>query len=143
MRVSKVILQETKKRLKVYPILKRNVKNYKKDLEDIEREGFGVSQSVVRYEVTYREPPTIEEKRYIKKRYLQVKYEKDKAETEAIERSLLNVRHQKNFHQFTRCYMLQLERENKELRQMLNAVAVGLYGVDAFEKTIDKSMQKC
>ncbi len=89
-RAAKDPYRQTERRLRAYPVLKRNVERYKADIEDIKREDFGKSQSLVLFRRNSGQPPKkdLEEIREEKILEVRVKLERDEKEIREIETAL-------------------------------------------------------
>ena len=80
----------TKKRLYAYPLLKKNVERYKADIEDIKREDFGRSKSIVAFvsRAVNHDKPDLEEIRAAKIRETEKKIARDEEEIREIDAAL-------------------------------------------------------
>ena len=81
-------IRETKIRLYAYPQLKENVKKYLKDIEDLRKENFGKSKSIVSAINRGATPLEVEEYRAVCIRRIEMKIERDQAEINEIDRAL-------------------------------------------------------
>lgn len=84
--------KNTIKKLYGYSILKANVARYEADIEDIKKETFGTSKSVVINTPTYRKPLTVEDKRAAEILIIERKMEQDRKLMREIETSLMEMR---------------------------------------------------
>lgn len=86
--------KETEKRLFRYPELKKNIEEYKADIEDIRREDFGKSKDIVRFSINSGNTPQeeLEEKRQKLIANLENKIASDCFEIRQIDRALERVK---------------------------------------------------
>ena len=82
---------KTLKKLKAYPILKNNIREYKKDLEDIYKEEFGTSPAVHIVQGYHCSDMTVDEIRHIEALKIEVKMYRDEKIINEIDRALLEI----------------------------------------------------
>ena len=89
----------TKKRLYAYPLLQDNIRRYKLDIEDIKRETFGKSKSIVIFQRNSGagEKPTLEDKRAARIYMLEQKIARDEAEIKEMDAALSTIRDDEYF----------------------------------------------
>ena len=83
---------KTIKKLKAYPILQNNIKEYKKDLEDIYKEEFGSSPAVHIAQGYYCSDLTIDEVRRAEALKIEVKIERDMRIIKEVDRALAEIK---------------------------------------------------
>lgn len=145
-RAAKDPYRQTERRLRAYPVLKRNVERYKADIEDIKREDFGKSQSLVLFRRNSGRPPKkdLEEIREEKILEVRVKLERDEKEIREIETALAYVRDYPYYGLIEMIYFRGLEQVEIEDRLhcdrstvyrnrkiLVSRISEALYGADA------------
>lgn len=83
---------KTIKKLKAYPILQNNIKEYEKDLEDIYKEEFGSSPAVHIAQGYYCSDLTIDEVRRAEALKIEVKIERDMRIIKEVDRALAEIK---------------------------------------------------
>ena len=136
----------TKKRLYAYPLLQDNIKRYKLDIEDIKRETFGKSKSIVIFQRNSGagEKPTLEDKRAAKIYILEQKIARDEDEIREMDVALATIKDDPYYPTLERIFFQGASHEmcaadvncdrstiTKNIGRLINALNVVLYGADA------------
>lgn len=82
----------TIKKLKSYPILKRNIEEYQKDLDDIYKEEFGKSPAVHVVQSYYNPEMTVDEIRYVESLKILKNKIRDEAVIKEVDRALNEIK---------------------------------------------------
>jgi len=145
-RAAKDPYRQTERRLRAYPVLKRNVERYKADIEDIKREDFGKSQSLVLFQRNSGQPPKkdLDEIREEKIIEVRAKLLRDEKELSEIETALAYVRDYPYYGLIEMIYFDNLEQVEIEDRLhcdrstiyrnrkiLVSRISEVLYGADA------------
>lgn len=144
-KVERNTYKQTEKRLYAYPVLKKNIERYKKDIEDVKQEDFSRSKDIAFYAAgAGTEKPDIEEIRKAKIFVIEQKIARDQKEIKEIERALYEIRNDEYFEIIPFQYFEKLnpeEIENKihssnatiwrNRKRLLNTISIHLYGADA------------
>lgn len=145
-RAAKDPYRQTERRLRAYPVLKHNVEQYKADIEDIKREDFGKSQSLVLFRRNSGQPPKkdLDEIREEKIIEVRAKLLRDEKETREIEMALAYVRDYPYYGLIEMIYFQGLEQVEIEDRLhcdrstiyrnrkiLVSRISEVLYGADA------------
>ena len=138
----------TKKRLYAYPLLKKNVERYKADIEDIKREDFGRSKSIVAFvsRAVNHDKPDLEEIRAAKIRETEKKIARDEEEIREIDAALDAIRDDEYFAIIGMMFFDKKSQEEiadtlhcgyatvwRQAGRLLNAMNTVLYGAAANE----------
>lgn len=137
----------TKKRLYAYPQLKGNIERYKLDIEDIRRETFGKSKSIVIFQRNSgdnAEKLTIEEQRAAKIRLIEQKIERDEAEIKEMDAALAQIEDDPYYRLIQMRFFQKMSRDeiaeefpcdpttvSRQLGRLLDTLNISLYGADA------------
>lgn len=145
-RAAKDPYRQTERRLRAYPVLRRNIERYKADIEDIKREDFGKSQSLVLFRRNSGQPPKkdLDEIREEKILEVRVKLLRDEKELSEIETALAYVRDYPYYGLIEMIYFENLEQVEIEDRLhcdrstiyrnrkiLVSRISEVLYGADA------------
>lgn len=84
--------KKTAKLLYAYPILKRNVERYKKDIEDLYKEEFKTCPAVHHTQAYYGETWTVDEQRYAKKLIIEKNMYRDIKQIQDIDKILAEIK---------------------------------------------------
>lgn len=135
----------TERRLYRYPILKRNIEEYKADIEDIKREDLGKSKSIVKFSIHGgdAQQEDIEEKRQKLITNLQNKIASDSFEVQQIEGALERIRNhpycnlisvlyfeQKTIEEATDIFGCVDKTITRNRKALVNLISDVLYGAD-------------
>lgn len=137
----------TKKRLYAYPQLKMNIKRYKLDIKDIQKETFGKSKSIVIFQRNSgdnAEKLTLEEQRAAKIRLLEQKIERDEEEIKEMDAALAQIKDDPYYRIIEMKFFLKMSRDeigaefpcdpttvSRQLGRLLDTLNISLYGADA------------
>ena len=145
-RKAKDLTRLTKKRLYAYPLLKGNIEQYKADIEDIKRENFGKSKSIVTFMAHSGGPekPTLEELREAKILLVERKIARDEAEIKEINAALDSIKGDDYYPVIEMMFFLKLRQEEiaesmhcdkstvwRQIGRLLDMMNISLYGADA------------
>lgn len=137
--------KETERRLFRYPELKRNIKEYKADIEDIKCEDLGKSKDIVKFSIHGGNTPQedVEEKRMKLIANLENKIAVDSFEIRCIDRALERIRKDEHFPIIEEYYFEKCEVEEIAMRHnysdrtirryrknLVNTICDALYGAD-------------
>ena len=143
----KELIKLTKKRLYAYPLLKENIERYKADIEDIRREDFGKSKSIVMYSPAGGgEKPTLEELREAKILIVERKIARDEAEIKEMDIALATIRHDEYYPVIELAYVAKMSNEDiagkenwsvasvkRHKGRLIDILSASLYGADVTE----------
>lgn len=134
---------KTIKKLKAYPILQNNIKEYEKDLEDIYKEEFGSSPAVHIAQGYYCSDLTIDEIRRAEALKIEVKIERDMRIIKEMDRALAEIKDDYYAPIIKSIYFDKLEADDiaqtlhcdratvyRNKNRLLNILAIKLYGGD-------------
>lgn len=136
--------KQTEKRLYAYPVLKKNIERYKKDIEDVKQEEFSRSKDIAFYAAgAGTEKPDIEEIRKAKIFVIEQKIARDREEIKEIEAALDEIRNDEYFEIIPLHYFKRISQEEisqkvhcdkvtvwRNRRRLLNILEVCLYGAE-------------
>lgn len=138
------LIQKTKERLFAYPQLLNNIKKYRLDIKDIQRETFGRSKSIVIMQPKSGEDFTLEDKRAARIRNLEQHIDRDEEEIEEIERALLIVKDEFYYPAIEMYFFKRMKRSeigdylncdgstvSRQINRLIERMNVALYGADA------------
>ena len=142
----KELIKLTKKRLYAYPLLKENIERYKADIEDIRKEEFGKSKSIVMYSPSGGgEKPTLEELREAKILIVERKIARDEAEIKEINAALDTIKEDAYYPLIEMMFFQKLGQDEiaermicdkttiwRNVGRLLDAMSIALYGADTF-----------
>lgn len=137
--------KHTEKRLYAYPVLKRNIKRYKLDIEDIRHEDIRKSKDIVLYTTAGGgTQPDIEELRAAKILLIEQKIARDEKEIVEIDIALQEIKNDEYFNIIPMKYIEKISNEEiaQELHcdmrtigrhksRLIKEISLGLYGADA------------
>lgn len=83
--------KETVKKLKAYPVLKNNIKEFEKDIQDIQKEEFGSSPAVHIAQAWWGAELTIDEIRHAECLKIQKKIDRDERVIDEVNRALKEI----------------------------------------------------
>lgn len=144
-RAGKNHYKETERRLFRYPELKKNIEEYKADIEDIKREDLGKSKSIVKFSIHGGNTPQedIEEKRQKLIANWENRIASDLYEIRQIDRALERAKGDEHFpiieaYYFEKCDMEEMEERfhysERTIRRyrgnIVNIISDALYGAD-------------
>lgn len=136
----------TAKRLYGYPLLKKNIERYQKDIEDIRKENMGKSKSIVEFYAHSGggEKPDIEDLRAAKIRIIEMKIARDQQEIKEIEVALASIKddeyypiiemkffQQKSHEEIAEAIPCGVATVSRQLGRLLDIINITLYGADA------------
>ncbi len=137
---------KTIKKLKAYPILQNNIKEYKKDLEDIYKEEFGSSPAVHIAQGYYCSDLTIDEVRRAEALKIEVKIERDMRIIKEVDRALAEIKDDYYAPIIKNIYFNKMEADDisqilhcdratvyRNKNRLLNVLAIKLYGGDVLD----------
>ena len=137
--------KETERRLFRYPELKKNIKEYQADIEDIKQEDFGKAKDIVKFSIHGGNTPQedIEEKRQKIIANLENRIASDLYEIRQIERALERVRGSESFpiieaYYFEKCDTDEVAERfhysdrtiQRSRKNLVNIISDALYGAD-------------
>jgi hypothetical protein len=146
MKAAKGKYQQTEKRLYAYPVLKRNIERYKKDIEDVKKEDMQKSHDFVIFIKNSGggDKPDLEELRAAKVLMIEQKISRDQKEIEEIEAALKEIKADEYYKVINLCYFEQISKTEIEERmhcvnmtlwrnrkRLINKLSLSLYGADA------------
>lgn len=146
-RKAKDLTRLTKKRLYAYPLLQENIERYKADIEDIKREDFGKSKSIVAFMANSGGPekPTLEELREAKILLVERKIARDEAEIKEMNAALDTIRDDAYYSLIEMMFFQKLRQDEiaesvhcdkttvwRNVGRLLDALSIVLYGADIF-----------
>lgn len=137
--------KQTEKRLYAYPVLKKNIERYKKDIEDVNQEEFSRSKDIAFYAAgAGTEKPDIEEIRKAKIFVIEQKIARDREEIKEIEAALDEIRNDEYFEIIPLHYFQKVDQETitkrvycdkvtvwRNRKRLLNIINICLFGADA------------
>lgn len=144
-RVEKNTYKQTEKRLYAYPVLKKNIERYKKDIEDVKQEDFSRSKDIAFYAAgAGTEKLDIEEIRKAKIFVIEQKIARDREEIKEIEAALDEIRNDEYFEIIPLHYFQKVDQETitkrvrcdkvtvwRNRKRLLNIINICLFGADA------------
>lgn len=137
--------KETERRLFRYPELKKNIGEYKADIEDIKQENLGKSKDIIKFSIHGGNTPQedIEEKRQKLIENLESRIASDSFEIRQIERALERVKNDEHYpiivaYYFEKCDMEKLEKRfhysertiRRYRKNLVNIISDALYGAE-------------
>ena len=138
-------IQKTKARIRSYPQLKRNIVRYQMDIEDLKRENFGKSKSIVIMQPSYANPLSVEDKRAASIALIENKLERDQREVKYIDLALEEIKEDTYYPAFEKYFFQSLSFAeiaeqiyksrsvvSRNVGRMVNQLTVFFYGADAF-----------
>ena len=138
------LIQKTKDRLYAYPQLLCNIKKYRLDIKDIQRENFGKSKSIVVMQPKSGEDFSLEDKRAARIRMIEQKIDRDEEEIEEIERALQTIKEEFYYPAIEMYFFKGMKRSeigdylncdgstvSRQINKLIERMNVALYGADA------------
>ena len=138
------LTQKTRDRLFAYPQQLDNIKRYRLDIKDIQRESFGRSKSIVIMQPKSGEDFTLEDKRAARIKILEQQIDRDEEEIEEIERALSIIRDEYYYPVIEMYFFKRMKRSDiasymncdgstvsRQINKLIERMNVALYGADA------------